>query len=256
MGLDQRLHRRRQRQADLRLDHRRPHLRHLHASSTYGRSWRSVSCPKRSPPSPNPTRATGPIRPRAAGWAQPPKDYAKWAELLRQWALHAVARYGKAEVETWQWELWNEPDIFYWRGTPAEYDKLYDYTPAPCAAPCPRPRSAARRPPIPAPRQAGEYLRQFLEHCAKTNAPLDFISFHAKGSPRMVDGHLRMGVRQNLLAVQKGVEIVNQFPQYQESADRAERVRPRGLRAPARSRAIRRWVTATAPSIPLTPPPC
>jgi xylan 1,4-beta-xylosidase len=71
--------------------------------------------------------------------------------------------------------------------------------------------------------QAGEYLRQFLEHCAhgvnaatgKAGAPLDFISFHAKGSPRMVDGHLRMGVRQNLVSVEKGFEIVNRFPQFQ-----------------------------------------
>jgi len=41
---------------------------------------------------------------------------------------HSVSRYGRAEVETWYWELWNEPDIGYWKGTPEEYFKLYDYT--------------------------------------------------------------------------------------------------------------------------------
>ena len=44
--------------------------------------------------------------------------------------LHSVERYGKAEVESWYWEVWNEPDISYWKGTPEEYDKLYDYTAA------------------------------------------------------------------------------------------------------------------------------
>lgn len=43
------------------------------------------------------------------GWSYPPKDYAKWAELVRQMALHAVERYGRAEVEGWSWEVWNRP---------------------------------------------------------------------------------------------------------------------------------------------------
>ena len=40
----------------------------------------------------------------------------------------SVARYGKKEVESWYWELWNEPDIGYWEGTMQEYFKLYDYS--------------------------------------------------------------------------------------------------------------------------------
>ena len=63
----------------------------------------------------------------STGWAYPPKDYEKWAELVFQWVRHSVERYGKAEVETWYWEVWNEPNILYWRGTPEEYHKLYDY---------------------------------------------------------------------------------------------------------------------------------
>ena len=65
--------------------------------------------------------------PLSTGWAYPPKDYQKWAELVFQWVKHSVERYGRAEVEGWYWEVWNEPNIFYWRGTPAEYHKLYDY---------------------------------------------------------------------------------------------------------------------------------
>ena len=49
------------------------------------------------------------------GWRYPPRDYNKWAELIYQWVKHSVERYGKKEVESWYWELWNEPDISYWK---------------------------------------------------------------------------------------------------------------------------------------------
>ena len=173
---------------------------------------------------PEPYARNWPNTPEGRGWAQPPKDYAKWAELVCQWVLHAVARYGKAEVETWQWELWNEPDISYWRGTPEEYDKLYDFTSDAIRRALPTAKVGGPATTNPSSAQAGAYLQQFLEHCAhgvnavtgKPGAPLDFISFHAKGAPRMADGHLRMGVRQNLVNVQKGFEMVNRFPQFQK----------------------------------------
>src|SRR4051812_22624963 len=41
------------------------------------------------------------------GWAYPPKDYGKWAELVFQWVRHCVARYGAEEVAQWYWEVWN-----------------------------------------------------------------------------------------------------------------------------------------------------
>jgi xylan 1,4-beta-xylosidase len=54
------------------------------------------------------------------GWIYPPKDYDKWEELVYQWTKHCVERYGKDEVEKWYWEVWNEPNIGYWGGTPEE----------------------------------------------------------------------------------------------------------------------------------------
>src|SRR6266498_2289599 len=60
---------------------------------------------------PQPYVVNWPARDGGKGWSYPPKDYGKWAELVRQWVLHSVARYGKAEVAQWSWELWNEPDI-------------------------------------------------------------------------------------------------------------------------------------------------
>jgi xylan 1,4-beta-xylosidase len=54
-------------------------------------------------------------------WSFPPKDYGKWAGLVRALVEHCVARYGPTHVRGWLWELWNEPDISYWRGTPEEF---------------------------------------------------------------------------------------------------------------------------------------
>jgi len=156
------------------------------------------------------------------GWSYPPKDYAKWAELVRQWVLHAVARYGKAEVESWSWELWNEPDISYWRGTPEEYDRLYDYTSDAIKRTLPATHVGGPGTTGPASQKAADYLKQFLEHCArganaatgKRGAPLDFISYHAKGSPNVVEGHVRMGLRKELTDVQRGMETIGGFPEF------------------------------------------
>ena len=156
------------------------------------------------------------------GWSYPPKDYARWAELVRQWVLHSVARYGKAEVESWSWELWNEPDISYWRGTPQEYDKLYDYTADAIKRALPATHVGGPGSTGPASPKAADFLKQFLEHCAsgtnavtgKRGAPLDFISYHAKGSPTVVDGHVRMGLRKELSDVERGMETIAAIPQF------------------------------------------
>src|SRR5271170_4721416 len=69
-----------------------------------------------------------PVNERApveGGQSYPPKDYAKWGELSYQWAKHCVEKYGRAEVGKWYWEVWNEPNIFYWHGSHEDYFKLY-----------------------------------------------------------------------------------------------------------------------------------
>ena len=156
------------------------------------------------------------------GWSYPPKDYTKWAELVRHLVLHAVERYGKAEVESWSWELWNEPDISYWRGTPEEYNRLYDFTSDAVRRALPTGRVGGPATTGPASAKAAGYLKQFLEHCArgtnavtgKPGAPLDFISYHAKGSPTVVEGHVRMGLRKEMADVQRGLEIIRDFPEF------------------------------------------
>ena len=46
--------------------------------------------------------------------------------MIEAYAAHLRQRYG-AQADTWLWEVWNEPDIGYWHGTPDEFMKLYDY---------------------------------------------------------------------------------------------------------------------------------
>jgi xylan 1,4-beta-xylosidase len=116
-------------------------------------------------------------------WAMPPKDYVKWAGLVRALVEHCVARYG-AHVRGWLWELWNEPDITYWRGTPEQFHALYDVTAA--AVKAAMPDAAVGGPTTTGDlgpgRRGHEFLRGFLAHCARQRTPIDFVSFHTKGA--------------------------------------------------------------------------
>ena len=158
------------------------------------------------------------------GWTYPPKDYQKWAELVRQWVVHSVARYGRDEVLSWYWELWNEPDIPYWSGTPEEYNTLYDYTADAVKRALPGARVGGPATTGPASDKAAAFLKQFLEHCANgknavtgsNGAPLDFITYHAKGRPTVVDGHVRMGISKNMADVARGMEIVTSFSKFKD----------------------------------------
>src|ERR671912_1942829 len=140
------------------------------------------------------------------GWTYPPNDYLKWGELVHQWVKHSVERYGKKEVESWWWEVWNEPDIAYWRGTPEEFQKLYDYAADGLKRALPTARIGGPHVTGPNGERTQQLLRDFIEHClrgtnhatGKTGSPLDFVAFHAKGAPRLADGRVRMGIAEHL----------------------------------------------------------
>jgi xylan 1,4-beta-xylosidase len=158
------------------------------------------------------------------GWTYPPKDYDKWRELVTQWVRHSVERYGRAEVESWYWEVWNEPDIAYWSGTPEELRKLYDYAADGVKRALPTARVGGPHMTGPLGARTQQLLREFLEHCVrgtnfatgKVGSPLDFIAFHAKGAPRVVDGHVRMGISNQLRAISNGFQIVASFPELKD----------------------------------------
>jgi len=174
---------------------------------------------------PEPYRHNFPHGEIFTGWAYPPKDYQKWSELVFQFVVHLRERYGEAETRTWLWEVWNEPDIGYWKGTPEEYFKLYDFSVDAILRALPGARIGGPDSTGPANPKAAEFLRQFLDHCAhqknyvsgKTGSHLDFIAFHPKGSPKWEDGHVRMGIARQLASIQAGFRVVESFPEWRHT---------------------------------------
>ncbi len=154
------------------------------------------------------------------GWAYPPKDYRKWAELVFEWTRHCVDRYGADEVATWWWEVWNEPNIGYWRGTPEEFHKLHDF--AIDAVRRALPKARVGGPDVAG--HGGKFTRDFLAHCLRgTNyatggvgTPLDFVSFHAKGAPRYVEGHVQMGIATHLRTIDDGFRMIASYPELRD----------------------------------------
>lgn len=151
-------------------------------------------------------------------WNAPPRDYAKWAELIYQWTLHNVQRYGRREVETWYFEVWNEPNgESYWKGTPEEFNKLHDY--AIDAVRRALPTARVGGPDVAG--AGGAFMDQFMAHVARgTNhatglkgTPTDFLAFHAKGRPEFVDGHVRMGISTHLKGVSAGFAKIAAVPE-------------------------------------------
>ena len=151
----------------------------------------------------------------------PPRDYKLWGELVRKYTEHLVERYGRQRVGTWYFEVWNEPDIGYWHGTPEEYFKLYDFAVAGVRSALPDAKVGGPATTGPANEKATAFLDRFLQHCLHNKSaadgkqvPLDFISFHPKGHTTLVDGHVRMGLSNELQAAQTGFQIVAKYPQF------------------------------------------
>ncbi|MGV7210743.1 GH39 family glycosyl hydrolase [Oxalobacteraceae bacterium A2-2] len=152
------------------------------------------------------------------GWATPPKDYDKWAELIYQWVRHCVQRYGQKEVESWYWEVWNEPDGLYLIApdTKLAYFKMYDYAADAVKRALPTARFGG-----PHTAGQGKFMDDFLQHAlhgvnyktGKTGSPLDFVAFHAKGQPQVVGGRVRMGMGIHFQRLDRGFALVEKYPE-------------------------------------------
>jgi xylan 1,4-beta-xylosidase len=119
--------------------------------------------------------------------ASPPADYAKWNALISAFAQHLIDRYGIDEVASWYFEVWNEPNIDFWTGRPAQetYFQLYDNTARTLKAVNQRIRVGG-----PATAQAA-WVDAIIAHATKEHIPLDFVSTHAYGNDTAQDilGH-------------------------------------------------------------------
>jgi xylan 1,4-beta-xylosidase len=108
----------------------------------------------------------------------PPRDWDRWAGLVRGLAAHLVGRYGVQEVVSrWAFEVWNEPNLeAFWTGTPDEYFRLYDLSARAVKSVHPGLRVGG-----PSSAAAG-WVRELLAHVQASGAPLDFVSSHVYGN--------------------------------------------------------------------------
>ena len=107
----------------------------------------------------------------------PPKDWDRWAALVGALTAHLVARYGRDEVRTWGFEVWNEADLdVFWSGTQEEYFRLYDVSARAV-------KSVDAQLPIGGPASAeAAWIDDFLEATAGSGAAVDFVSTHTYGN--------------------------------------------------------------------------
>jgi xylan 1,4-beta-xylosidase len=113
----------------------------------------------------------------------PPKDYKRWDALIEALARHLVERYGIAEVRQWYFEVWNEPNLDFWAGSPRQktYWTLYEHT-----ARALKRVDSELRVGGPATAQAA-WVPEFIRFTSTQHIPLDFISTHVYGddTPRV-----------------------------------------------------------------------
>jgi xylan 1,4-beta-xylosidase len=104
----------------------------------------------------------------------PPADYALWDAMITAFTKHLVARYGIDEVSKWRFEVWNEPNLDFWAGKPAQptYFELYDHTVLAI-------KKVDSRIQVGGPSTAqAAWVAAFLQHCREKNIPVDFASSH------------------------------------------------------------------------------
>ena len=110
------------------------------------------------------------------GNVTPPKDYDKWAGLIRNLVQHFTERYGSDEVKTWYFEVWNEPNLSgFWASNQQEYFKLYKYSVQAI-------KSVNSEYRVGGPATAGAaWVPEMISYCSDNSLPLDFISTHSYG---------------------------------------------------------------------------
>jgi xylan 1,4-beta-xylosidase len=103
-----------------------------------------------------------------------------WHDLIAAFVTHLEQRYGKAQVRSWYFEVWNEPNLdgFWEKADQQAYFDLYENTARTIKAIDPQLR-------VGGPSTAGAaWVPEFLSFTAERNVPIDFVTTHTYG----VDG--------------------------------------------------------------------
>jgi len=102
-----------------------------------------------------------------------PKDWEEWQKFIRAFGEHLLERYGKEEVSSWYFEVWNEPNLnFFFDGSQEDYFKLYKSTAEALKSvnPCLKVGGPGT--------SSNAWITDFREFCESGNVPLDFITTH------------------------------------------------------------------------------
>ena len=107
------------------------------------------------------------------GWISPPRDEEAWREFIKSFVRYLLDRYGAEEVESWPFEVWNEPDVFvFWAGTKEQYFRLYEVTAKAI-------KEVDDKIKVGGPATSGsKWIGSFLTYCKEHHVPVDFISTH------------------------------------------------------------------------------
>jgi len=100
-----------------------------------------------------------------------------WHDLIDAFIRHIEARYGKDEVHTWFFEVWNEPNLsgFWEGGDQKAYFELYDLTSNTIKSIDPSLR-------VGGPSTAGAaWVPEFLARVKQSGAAVDFVTTHTYG---------------------------------------------------------------------------
>jgi xylan 1,4-beta-xylosidase len=111
-------------------------------------------------------------------------DPAGWRDLVSAFIHHIEDRYGRDEVRTWYFEVWNEPNLSgFWEGADQKaYFDLYDITARSIKAIDPALR-------VGGPATAGAaWVPEFLAHVRQSGAGVDFVTTHTYGVSRCDHG--------------------------------------------------------------------
>lgn len=137
----------------------------------------------------------------------PPKDYNQWADFMEQFIMHLEERYGKDEIKTWFFEVWNEPNLdVFWTGSQADYFKLYEYTA----------RAIKKVNPLyqvggPA-TSINEWIPEFKDFCKNNQVPLDFISTHHYPTDDPLWNNPGMDLM--ALMMEQGTDVMNRYDRH------------------------------------------
>jgi xylan 1,4-beta-xylosidase len=135
-----------------------------------------------------------------------PKNWVAYGKLISEFTKHLAQRYGKEEVKSWYFEVWNEPNHHaFFNGTIDDYFTMYSTALKAI-------KEVSNDFKVGGPSTAGAgWIDEFLDYTIKSNLKVDFISTHAYNVKGVLDefGKKKLFLLPDSLAVVKSINEAN-----------------------------------------------